>query len=138
VISRLFQMELQDLLALVALLVVFIYLLLRSIPDQSRKPRLRLLKIAMWAALAVAVGFGLWMVVQRWAKVQMLFEQIRFMGLSDVVIAVVDITVMSYFLYRIIILVRGTRAVQLFKGILALVIATSVSRWLGLVTINWS
>lgn len=130
-------MELQDLLALVALLVVFIYLLLRSIPDQSQKPRLRLLKISMWAVLAVAVGFGLLMVVKRWAKVQMLFEQLRFMGPSDVIIALVDITVMSYLLYRIIILVRGTRAVQLFKGILALVIATSVSRWLGLVTINW-
>lgn len=62
---------------------------------------------------------------------------LRFMTVRDVIIAAVDIIVMSYLIYKFLTLIRGTRAVQLLKGILVLLIATTVSQWLRLYTINW-
>lgn len=135
--SKLFQIEFQDILALVGLLIVFTYLFIRSVPDRGQKPYLKVVRGTMWTILALMVGFGIWVITQRWGRVETAFQQIQFMGPSDIVVAIIDIAVMSYLLYRIIILVKGTRAVQLFKGVLALIVATSVSRWLGLVTINW-
>ncbi|MGB9866373.1 MAG: diadenylate cyclase CdaA [Bacillota bacterium] len=59
------------------------------------------------------------------------------MTARDLVIAAVDIMLMSYLIYKVLVLIRGTRAVQLLKGIIVLLIATSVSQWLKLYTINW-
>lgn len=66
-----------------------------------------------------------------------MLEQIRFLSIGDFIIALVDITVVAYVLYRFFMLIKGTRAVQLIKGIIMLLIATTVSQWLKLYTINW-
>lgn len=57
--------------------------------------------------------------------------------LDEMVRAVVDIGLVAYVLYRLFVLIRGTRAVQLINGIFILLVAYAVSRWLNLVTLNW-
>lgn len=49
----------------------------------------------------------------------------------------IDIIIVAYFLYRLILLIRGTRAEQLIKGLIILLIALVASEELGLQTINW-
>lgn len=44
---------------------------------------------------------------------------------------------MAYVIYRLFILIRGTRAVQLIKGIIVLLGAMLISDWLQLYTIRW-
>lgn len=63
-----------------------------------------------------------------------------YIGFSDplsIVRAVVDISIVSYVVYKIIILVKETRAWQLIKGILLILIATGLSELLGLKTIHY-
>jgi len=48
-----------------------------------------------------------------------------------------DIAIVSYIFYKGILLIEGTRAVQLLKGLLILMLFASVSNLLGLTTINW-
>ncbi|KIL36370.1 membrane protein [Cohnella kolymensis] len=50
---------------------------------------------------------------------------------------IVDILIVSYIIYRLILLVRGTRAVQLLRGIVLLVLTWAISTWLNLYTLNW-
>lgn len=50
---------------------------------------------------------------------------------------IIDIAIVSYVLYRLILLIRGTRAEQLVKGLIILFIALVVSSQAGLQTINW-
>lgn len=50
---------------------------------------------------------------------------------------VLDITIVSYVFYRMILLIRGTRAVQLLKGIIILLLATGMSGVLHLQALNW-
>ncbi len=50
---------------------------------------------------------------------------------------IIDIIVVAYLLYRLILLIRGTRAEQLIKGLIILLVALLVSEELGLRTINW-
>jgi diadenylate cyclase len=59
-----------------------------------------------------------------------IFRQFRIMDAFD-------IAIMAYISYKIIYIIRGTRAVQLIKGLVVLVVATKVSEWLELFTINW-
>jgi len=49
----------------------------------------------------------------------------------------IDIFVVSYVLYKIIILIRGTRAVQLLQGVVIIIVATAVSGQLELRAFNW-
>ncbi|MCX7745581.1 MAG: diadenylate cyclase CdaA [Clostridia bacterium] len=51
--------------------------------------------------------------------------------------AMVDIGIVSYVIYRLIILVKETRAIQLIKGILIILVAEYVSGLLGLKTIEF-
>ena len=48
-----------------------------------------------------------------------------------------DILLVSFILYRLFLLIKGTRAVQLLRGMLMLLVAYLVSRALGLNTITW-
>lgn len=50
---------------------------------------------------------------------------------------VLDIIIVSYVLYRLFLLIKGTRAVQLLRGMLLLLLAYVVSSALGLHTITW-
>lgn len=48
-----------------------------------------------------------------------------------------DIAIVSYALYRLLLLIRGTRAVQLVRGIVVLIVAGVVARWLQLTTVMY-
>ncbi|SEO72165.1 diadenylate cyclase CdaA [Paenibacillus sp. OV219] len=49
----------------------------------------------------------------------------------------IDISIVSYIIYKLILLVRGTRAVQLLKGIIVLVATWALSTWFNLYTLKW-
>ena len=54
-------------------------------------------------------------------------------GISDVV----DVAIVAFVVYKILAFIRETRAEQLVKGLLFLVVATFLSDILNLYTINW-
>jgi diadenylate cyclase len=58
-------------------------------------------------------------------------------GIVGWILLITDIAIVSYIFYKAILLVEGTRAVQLLKGLLILLVFASVSNLLGLTTINW-
>lgn len=55
----------------------------------------------------------------------------------DALVAVVDVVLIAYIIYRIILLIRGTRAIHLVQGLVVLLVITVVSGWLNLSAINW-
>jgi len=58
--------------------------------------------------------------------------------LSDISISdIIDILIVSYVIYKVMLLVRGTRAVQLLKGIFVVVITWALSLWFNLTTLQW-
>lgn len=61
------------------------------------------------------------------------FAGFLYIGWTDII----DILLMAYLIYKAMSLVRETRAVQLLKGIVILIIATQVSEWLRLNAINY-
>ncbi|MHB8170726.1 MAG: diadenylate cyclase CdaA [Thermincolia bacterium] len=52
-------------------------------------------------------------------------------------ISLIDILLVAFVLYKLIMLIKGTRAVQLIKGLAMLLVATTISDWAGFYTINW-
>lgn len=54
------------------------------------------------------------------------------MGPVGIVQSVADILIVAYLFYRIFLLIRGTRAVQLVKGVVILLLATQASKLLNL------
>lgn len=56
---------------------------------------------------------------------------------KDSIKDIIDILIVTYIMYQLILLVRGTRAVQLLKGILFLVVIWAVSTWFDLYTLKW-
>jgi len=63
-----------------------------------------------------------------------------YMGMNDLaymIKAFIDISIVAWVVYKIIILVRETRAWQLIKGILLLLLATELTNVIGLKTINY-
>ncbi|MBH5320252.1 TIGR00159 family protein [Paenibacillus sp. GSMTC-2017] len=50
---------------------------------------------------------------------------------------IIDIGIVSFIIYKMILLVRGTRAVQLLKGIFVLVATWGISTWFNLYTLKW-
>ncbi|MFH5186599.1 diadenylate cyclase CdaA [Paenibacillus sp. TAB 01] len=50
---------------------------------------------------------------------------------------IVDILIVSYVIYNLILLVRGTRAIQLLKGIFVVVVTWALSTWFKLNTLQW-
>lgn len=55
----------------------------------------------------------------------------------DVVRTIIDISIVSFVIYKLIKLVRETRAWQLIKGILVIVVAARVSEFLGFKTLSF-
>ncbi|WP_424769369.1 diadenylate cyclase CdaA [Paenibacillus sp. sgz302251] len=49
----------------------------------------------------------------------------------------IDVGIVSFIIYKMILLVRGTRAVQLLKGIFVLVAVWAISTWFNLYTLKW-
>lgn len=62
---------------------------------------------------------------------------ISFSNPKEIIQSIVDIGIVSYAIYKIIILVRETRAWQLLKGILFILVASQLSEMLGLRTIEY-
>ena len=54
-------------------------------------------------------------------------------GIKDII----DIGIVTFIIYKIMVLVRGTRAVQLLKGIFVLVATWAISTWFNLYTLKW-
>lgn len=50
---------------------------------------------------------------------------------------IVDILLVTYVIYKLIMLLRGTRAIQLLKGIMVIVVAWLVSTYFELSTLRW-
>ncbi|HHX86688.1 MAG TPA: TIGR00159 family protein [Firmicutes bacterium] len=50
---------------------------------------------------------------------------------------IIDIVIISYIFYRLILIIRGTRAEQLIKGLVLLLLAMVVSDKAGLNTLHW-
>ncbi|MEK8127852.1 diadenylate cyclase CdaA [Paenibacillus filicis] len=53
------------------------------------------------------------------------------------ILDIVDISIVSYVIYKLILVVRGTRAIQLLKGILIVVVTWALSSWFKLNTLQW-
>lgn len=49
----------------------------------------------------------------------------------------IDVGIVSFIIYKMMLLVRGTRAVQLLKGIFVLVATWAISTWFNLYTLKW-
>lgn len=65
-----------------------------------------------------------------WQNVNQVLAQLRILDFLDVLIV--------YFVfYRLIVLIKDTRAVQLIKGLVLLLVATVLSDRFGLYTLNW-
>lgn len=57
--------------------------------------------------------------------------------IGDVIKLVIDISIVSFVIYWLIILIKDTRAYQLIKGIIVLIFATQLSEWFELRTLNY-
>ncbi|MBX5476184.1 MAG: TIGR00159 family protein [Clostridia bacterium] len=57
--------------------------------------------------------------------------------LAQVVLAVLDISIVAYLFYRVFLLVRGTRATQLMRGLFVIIVTYWVSGYLGLRATHW-
>ncbi|WP_062353315.1 diadenylate cyclase CdaA [Bacillus kwashiorkori] len=55
----------------------------------------------------------------------------------DYVSSIIDILVVWYFIYKLFMIVRGTKAVQLINGIFVILIFRTLSQVLGLHTLQW-
>jgi diadenylate cyclase len=53
------------------------------------------------------------------------------------VVDVIDVLIVAFVIYRVILLIKETRAQTLVKGILLLVVVMQISGWFGLNTINY-
>jgi len=56
---------------------------------------------------------------------------------AKLLINLADILIVSYVCYRLLLLIRGTRAEQLLKGVIILLGFSAVSRWMGFSAVNW-
>lgn len=66
-----------------------------------------------------------------------MLDYFRDLTWKDSIKDIIDILIVSYIIYKAILIVRGTRAVQLLKGIFVLVITWALSTWLNLYTLKW-
>jgi diadenylate cyclase len=62
---------------------------------------------------------------------------LRALTFSGTIREIIDILIVSYVIYKLLILLRGTRAIQLLKGIIIVVVAWAASIWLHLSTLQW-
>ena len=66
-----------------------------------------------------------------------MFQEIQGILATMNFLDVVDIVLVAIVLYKLYLLIKDTRAVALLKGLIVLLFATLVSKWLGLNVINW-
>ncbi len=56
---------------------------------------------------------------------------------TEIVIDIIDILIVSYLLYRLFSLMRGTRAVHMFFGLIVLFILSVIAQWVNMIALNW-
>lgn len=56
---------------------------------------------------------------------------------TDTLFLVLDIALVAYVLYKVLMFIRGTRGMQLLKGFVVLIIFSGLSNWLNLQTVGW-
>lgn len=56
---------------------------------------------------------------------------------TDIIIDVLDVLIVTYLLYKLFTLMRGTRAVSMFFGLIVLFILSVMAQWLNLMALNW-
>ena len=66
-----------------------------------------------------------------------LLEQLQALGRTIGILDVIDTGLVAFFLYRIYIMLKNTRAAALVKGLMVLAALVIVSKWLNLHVINW-
>ncbi|RYD05256.1 hypothetical protein N752_10700 [Desulforamulus aquiferis] len=67
-----------------------------------------------------------------------MLEQLKALNLDILnITSILDIILVTFVFYRFMRIIQGTRAVQLIKGLVVLLVANTVSSWLHLYTINW-
>lgn len=61
------------------------------------------------------------------------------MGLlsKDLVVDVIDVLIVAFLLYKLFTLMKGTRAVHMFFGLIVLFIMSLLAQWFNLVALNW-
>ena len=55
----------------------------------------------------------------------------------DVALAALDVAVVGYLIYRVLLLLRGTRAINVLLGLFLLGVGYIGSQWANLLTLNW-
>ncbi len=55
----------------------------------------------------------------------------------ELIVDVIDILIVTFLLYRVFSLMRGTRAVHMFFGLIVLFVLSVVAQWLNLLAVNW-
>ncbi|WP_076759271.1 diadenylate cyclase CdaA [Edaphobacillus lindanitolerans] len=65
------------------------------------------------------------------------FERFSDLSIWEVLINIVDILLVWFVLYKLIAIIKGTKAVQLLKGLFVIIIAWFVTKELGLRTLYW-
>ena len=56
---------------------------------------------------------------------------------TEVIIDAIDILIVTLLLYRLFSLMRGTRAVHMFFGLIVLFVLSVVAQWVHLIAVNW-
>lgn len=64
-------------------------------------------------------------------------EQVTSMAPMEILKNIVDVLLVWFVLYKLITIIKGTKAVQLLKGIFVILIGRYVTEWLGLKTLQW-
>jgi len=55
----------------------------------------------------------------------------------NLAIDVLDILIVAFLFFRLFLLIRGTRAAQMFIGLFLLIIVSFIARWLNMNALNW-
>ncbi len=66
-----------------------------------------------------------------------LFQPAHVASLWRMTTAAADILLVAYVIYRVLLLIRGTRAVSVLGGLFLLLAIHLVARWIGLATFDW-
>lgn len=66
-----------------------------------------------------------------------LWRYVLSLNFIDLLLMALDISVVAFVIYKFMMLIKGTRAVQLIKGLVVLVVASIIAARLHLTTINW-
>lgn len=56
---------------------------------------------------------------------------------TEVIVDVIDIVIVSFLLYKLFVLMRGTRATHMFFGLIVLFVLSVVAKWMDLMALNW-